>query len=81
MIFQKRDIDMASKAIPIMLLILGLCGTVFGAEASGEAASAVEAAKDEIQLNINIVWTCVAAFLVFFMSAGAQIRSVRGASN
>ena len=61
---------MASKAIPIMLLILGLCGTVFGAEASGEAASAVEAAKEEIQLNINIVWTCIAAFLVFFMQAG-----------
>lgn len=26
--------------------------------------------KDELQTNINIVWTCVAAFLVFFMQAG-----------
>ncbi len=63
---------MKSKVIPIVLLLLmmGLCGTVFGAETSGEVASAVEAAKEELQLNINVVWTCVAAFLVFFMQAG-----------
>jgi len=61
---------MASKVIPILLLMMGLCGTAFGAEASGEVASAVEAAKEELQLNINIVWTCIAAFLVFFMQAG-----------
>lgn len=34
------------------------------------AASAVEVAKEELQTNINIVWTCIAAFLVFFMQAG-----------
>ena len=63
---------MKSKVIPIVLLLLmmGLCGTVFGAETSGEVASAVEAAKEELQLNINVVWTCVAAFLVFSMQAG-----------
>jgi len=33
-------------------------------------ASPVERVKDELQTNINIVWTCVAAFLVFFMQAG-----------
>jgi len=27
-------------------------------------------AKEELQANINIVWTCIAAFLVFFMQAG-----------
>ena len=26
--------------------------------------------KEELQTNINVVWTCVAAFLVFFMQAG-----------
>lgn len=63
---------MRSKVIPIvvLLLIMGSCGTVFGAEVSGEAASALEAVKEELQSNINIVWTCIAAFLVFFMQAG-----------
>ncbi|MHC4495007.1 MAG: ammonium transporter [Planctomycetota bacterium] len=61
---------MASKLIPVLLLMMGLCGTVFAAEASGEAASAVEATREELQLNVNIVWTCTAAFLVFFMQAG-----------
>jgi len=63
---------MRNKVIPIVLLLflMGSCGSVFGAETSGEVASAVEAAKEELQLNINIVWTCVAAFLVFFMQAG-----------
>jgi len=63
---------MRSKVIPIVLLLLmtSSCVAVFGAEASGEAASAVEAAKEELQLNINTVWTCIAAFLVFFMQAG-----------
>jgi Amt family ammonium transporter len=31
---------------------------------------AIEVAKGELQANINIVWTAVAAFLVFFMQAG-----------
>lgn len=38
--------------------------------ASAEEVSAIDAVKEEIQTNINIVWTCVAAFLVFFMQAG-----------
>ena len=63
---------MKSKLVPIVLLLLmlGSGETVFAAEGSVEAASAVEAAKEEVQLNINIVWTCIAAFLVFFMQAG-----------
>ncbi len=42
---------------------------VYGESSSGDVA-AVEAAKEELQLNLNIVWTCIAAFLVFFMQAG-----------
>ena len=30
----------------------------------------IETIKEELQTNINIVWTCIAAFLVFFMQAG-----------
>jgi Amt family ammonium transporter len=34
------------------------------------APASAESIKEELQLNINIVWTCVAAFLVFFMQPG-----------
>jgi Amt family ammonium transporter len=43
--------------------------------ASADTGS-IEAIKEEIQTNINIVWTCIAAFLVFFMQAGfAMVES------
>lgn len=35
-----------------------------------DAVATFESIKEELQTNINIVWTCVAAFLVFFMQAG-----------
>ena len=39
--------------------------------ASGETlAGAEEPSTADVQLNLNIVWTCLAAFLVFFMQAG-----------
>ncbi len=62
---------MKNAVITVILLVtIGLCGSAFGAEASDATISAVETAKEEVQLNINIVWTCIAAFLVFFMQAG-----------
>lgn len=50
---------------------LGLVGAWAGV-ASGEDGSAgsVEQALQGLTDNANIVWTCVAAFLVFFMQAG-----------
>jgi len=54
----------------IGLIVLSFAvGPVFAESVSPEV-SAVNAAKEELQLNINIVWTCVAAFLVFFMQPG-----------
>jgi len=53
----------------IGLIVLAFAGPVF-AESTGAEVSAVEVAKEELQLNINIVWTCIAAFLVFFMQPG-----------
>ena len=53
----------------ILIVTIGLCGPLLAAEAS-ETTPAIDAAKEEVQLNINIVWTCIAAFLVFFMQAG-----------
>jgi len=57
----------------IIYILLFLCvaggGYAFGEEASPEA-NAIDLLREEMQTNINIVWTCVAAFLVFFMQAG-----------
>ena len=59
-----------SGCLIIGLIVLGFAvGPVF-AESTSPDASAIEAAKEELQININVVWTCVAAFLVFFMQAG-----------
>ena len=52
-----------------IVMSLGFCVPVF-AETSVTEASAIEAVKEELSTNINIVWTCIAAFLVFFMQAG-----------
>ena len=40
-----------------------------GAASAADAAGAAEIAET-LQTNLNVVWTCVAAFLVFFMQAG-----------
>jgi len=54
-----------------VLLTLFILAVPLTAGAADEpAASAVEVAKGELQTNINIVWTCIAAFLVFFMQPG-----------
>jgi Amt family ammonium transporter len=57
-----------------ILLFMLMAGAVLAEEAAAPApdpvAATVEAAKSELQMNMNIVWTCVAAFLVFFMQAG-----------
>lgn len=58
------------------LLIFGLFAAVSHAEEAPAAAAAasdnpaLKAASEALQNNINIVWTCIAAFLVFFMQAG-----------
>ncbi len=59
---------MRFSVVLLALLILAVPITAGAAEEA--TASAVDVVKDELQTNINIVWTCVAAFLVFFMQAG-----------
>ena len=51
--------------VTALLACLGLTGTAYAQE--GEALAEV---GEALQLNINIVWTVVAAMLVFFMQAG-----------
>ncbi len=46
------------------------------AEAESPTLESIAAAQEALQTNINIVWTCVAAFLVFLMQAGfAMVES------
>jgi Amt family ammonium transporter len=61
-----------TRILGLSILLFMLLG---GAALADEAASApapdpVAAAKSELQTNMNIIWTCIAAFLVFFMQAG-----------
>ncbi|MBN1506805.1 MAG: ammonium transporter [Sedimentisphaerales bacterium] len=64
-----RHVRRTRPRLYMMVLAFIVVGgsAALGAE---EAASPLDAAKAELQNNINIVWTLVAAFLVFFMQAG-----------
>ena len=50
------------KPMSLLILLCLLCLPAMGQE---EAVT-----PDSVQNNLNIVWTCIAAFLVFFMQAG-----------
>ncbi|MBT3378100.1 MAG: ammonium transporter [Lentisphaerae bacterium] len=52
------------------LRILGVSAVALTAAATGFAEEAAVEPATQVQTNLNIVWTCVAAFLVFFMQAG-----------
>ena len=52
-------------------MLFMMCGSVaFAQDEPATEATALEATAEALQNNINIVWTCIAAFLVFFMQAG-----------
>ena len=66
------------KKVGWLLLMFMFCGTAVLAQDAAPApeASAVEAVAEGLQNNLNIVWTCIAAFMVFFMQAGfAMVES------
>ena len=57
----------------VAMIVLGaavllLAGAASAAETGGDAA--LTKVKEELTFNMNVVWTCIAAFLVFFMQAG-----------
>lgn len=54
----------------LFILCVAGGGYVFGEESAASEANAIDLLREEMQTNINIVWTCIAAFLVFFMQAG-----------
>ncbi len=53
-----------------LLVSAGLLVGAPVALAQTEAPPTAQAGQDALQNNLNVVWTCVAAFLVFFMQAG-----------
>jgi len=53
-----------------ILWVLLLVGPLAAAQDEAPAVVDAAAVKEELQTNLNIVWTCIAAFLVFFMQAG-----------
>ena len=58
---------LTTKTFMLLMVLACLSSTAWAQDAPADpATSALEA----LQNNINIVWTCVAAFLVFFMQAG-----------
>ena len=58
--------------LSVALGAAALAGFAGGASAQ-EAAAPTAADLETIQNNLNIVWTSVAAFLVFFMQSGCAI--------
>ena len=54
----------------LILLVLTALLTPVAVVAAPADSSSIESIKEELQTNINIVWTCIAAFLVFFMQPG-----------
>jgi Amt family ammonium transporter len=51
-------------------LMLGLMGGTAALAQETATPETIEAVKEELQNNLNIVWTLLAAILVFFMQAG-----------
>lgn len=60
----KKLLLVGIAAVTIFLPVVGFAETVDGGAVAGTKA------LEELQTNMNILWTCVAAFLVFFMQAG-----------
>ncbi|MDY6914311.1 MAG: ammonium transporter, partial [Planctomycetota bacterium] len=57
---------MVLKRVVLVALLIGLAVGV----AQADETSLSSLARQGLQDNINVVWTCVAAFLVFFMQPG-----------
>jgi Amt family ammonium transporter len=56
--------------VALILIILLLFSSASFAGPDMDSATSIERISDDLQRHINIVWTCMAAFLVFFMQAG-----------
>ena len=57
------------QVVLLLVVVLGFAATSVAQEPPAETPNAA-ALVESLETNLNIVWTCVAAFLVFFMQAG-----------
>ena len=63
--------NMKKLKLPLAMLLLGMMvANLFAEEAPKPTPESVQAGLDALSNNLNIVWTCITAFLVFFMQAG-----------
>jgi Amt family ammonium transporter len=53
-----------------LIIFIGLSAVSVYAGPDNEPVKSAEQLSEELQNNLNIIWTCIAAFLVFFMQAG-----------
>lgn len=59
------------RIVPIAMVLLAIGASPWAlAQDDPGAVDAVAAAQEQMQYNANVLWTCVAAFLVMFMQAG-----------
>ncbi len=78
--YQKADIYwtvMSKIFLRTLVMAMILCSSsslAFADEPAG--AENIAGTIEQLQTNINVVWTCVAAFLVFFMQAGFAMVEV-----
>ncbi len=63
-----REIRCRGWEFAVCLLLLS--GILSAGEAAAQEPSGIAEVKETLQVNMNVIWTCIAAFLVFFMQAG-----------
>ncbi|MEJ5259391.1 MAG: ammonium transporter [Anaerohalosphaeraceae bacterium] len=66
--YSHREIRCRGWGLAVCLLLLS--GIVSAGEAAAQEPSGIAEVKESLQTNMNVIWTCIAAFLVFFMQAG-----------
>lgn len=54
----------------VLALLVGIAPMTMAQDTEAETSNALAVMEETLQGNINIVWTAIAAFLVFFMQAG-----------
>ena len=59
-----------------LVLVLAVSNAAIAEDAETVAVPATVQSVETVQTNLNIVWTCVAAFLVFFMQPGFAMVEV-----
>jgi Amt family ammonium transporter len=66
----RKKLKVIISCLCIAVALTAFAVVASAADPAAEGAASLESIKTELQTNINIVWTCAAAFLVFFMQAG-----------